>query len=327
MDDTSKERRECYAWTMARKPEHPAYDAAEGYGGRSYRLPSYGSPIGEPPGSAPPAMRMPGVDDRLAIPEAGEEYVDGVRYEVMAGEPEHADPQCQLAYLVRACVAEGYVASAELLTRSDQGSDFATDVCVRRAGEDPQTGQRYLEEISFEVAHKQPLVKLEKRAQKLVRRGVRRVFGVMVDNEEVYEWTASGARKECSLSGEIRDRAFKKALRIRAIVDAAEADRMVVEALWAKREPHLVKLVDQGRAAGHAKGRAEGHAEGRAEGHAEGLAEAVLRALERHGITIPVRQRRALLTCQDVKLLTQWLDKVLAADTAIEVLAELENRS
>ncbi len=51
---------------------------------------------GRPPGkrSNPglPALRMPGVDDRLATPEAGEEYIDGVRYEVMAGEPEHADP-------------------------------------------------------------------------------------------------------------------------------------------------------------------------------------------------------------------------------------------
>ncbi len=90
-------------------------------------------------------MRMPGVDDRLAVPEAGEEYVDGVRYEVLAGEAAHADPQCQLAYVVRACVAKGYIASTELLTRSDSGSDFATDVCVRRAGTDPQTGQRYLE--------------------------------------------------------------------------------------------------------------------------------------------------------------------------------------
>ncbi len=47
------------------------------------------------------------MDGRLAIPEAGEEYIDGVCYEVMAGEQEHADPQCQLSYVVRACVASG----------------------------------------------------------------------------------------------------------------------------------------------------------------------------------------------------------------------------
>ena len=63
-------------------------------------------PLREPGSSPLPALRMPGVDDRLATPEAGEEYIDGVRYEVMAGEPEHADPQCQLAFVVRACVAE-----------------------------------------------------------------------------------------------------------------------------------------------------------------------------------------------------------------------------
>lgn len=181
---------------------------------------------------------MPGVDDRLATPETREEYIDGVRYEVMAVDPEHADPQAQLAYVVRACVARGYIASTELLTRVDQGSDFATDVCVRRAGKDPETGQRYLEEISFEIANTQTLKDLEYRAQKLVLRGVRRVFAVLVHEREVREWTSSGGWRVRSVRGEIRDRTFKRPLRVRAILDAAEADRMVVEALWAKREPH-----------------------------------------------------------------------------------------
>jgi len=253
---------------------------------------------------------MPGVDDRLAIPEAGEEYIDGVRYEVMAGESEHADPQCQLAYVVRACVADGYIASTELLNRSDIGSDFATDVCVRRAGEDPKTGQRYLEEVSFEVANTQTLADLEDRAKTLVARGVHRVFAVMVAEQEVREWSSAGWRVR-SRRGEIRDRVFKKPLRIRAIVNAADADRLVAEALWAKREPFLVRVA---------------HKE-RAEGHAEGLAEAILRALERHGIAVPSRERSALVTCRDANLLARWLDKVLAADTAMEVVTELEKRN
>ncbi len=258
---------------------------------------------------------MPGVDDRLAIPEAGEEYVDGVRYEVLAGEADHADPQCQLAYVVRACVAEGYIASTELLTRIDQGSDFATDVCVRRAGRDPRTQQRYLEELSFEVANTQTLGKLEKRARKLIARGVRRLFAVMVEEGQVREWTPRGGWRVRSKKGEIRDRTFGKALRIRAILDAAEADRMVVEALWEKREPHLVKLVDRGRE------------EGRAEGRAEGLAEAILRAFKRHGLTVPHRQRQTLLACHDTDLLLRWLDDALVFDTATEVLSELESKS
>jgi len=259
-------------------------------------------------------MRMPGVDDRLAVPETGEEYLDGVRYEVMAGESEHADPQCQLAYVVRACVAEGYIASTELLTRSDIGSDFATDVCVRQAGEDPQTGQRYLEEVSFEVANTQTLADLEDRAKTLVARGVRRVFAVMVAEQEVREWSSTGWRVR-SQRGEIRDRVFKRPLRIRAIVDAADADRLVAEALWAKREPFLVGVAHKERA------------EGRAEGHAEGLAEAILRALERHSIVIASQERAALLACRDTNLLTRWLDKVLVVDTAMEVVTELEKRN
>ena len=53
------------------------------------------------------------------------------------------------------CLAEGYVASTELLTRTEKGFDFATDVCVRQEAIDPETGGRYLEEISFEVANTQ----------------------------------------------------------------------------------------------------------------------------------------------------------------------------
>ena len=262
-------------------------------------------------------MHMPGVDDRLAIPEAGEEYVDGVRYEVLAGEADHADPQCQLAYVVRACVAEGYVASTELLTRSEVESDFATDVCVRRAGEDPQTGQRYLEELSFEVANTQSLADLQHRAQKLIARGVRRLFAVMVEEGQVREWTKGGWRVR-ALRGEIRDRTFEKPLRIRAILDAAEADRLEAEALWAKREPFLVELVD--------KERAEGRAEGLVEGRAKGLAEAILRAFKRHGLTVAPRQRQVLVTCHDTDLLMRWLDDVLVFDTAAKVLSELKDK-
>lgn len=263
---------------MARRPEHSAYSTPDGSPVPAYRLPAYGSPgtapslpVREPGSAPPPAMRLPGVDDRLAIPEAGEEYIDGVRYEVMAAEPEHADPQCQLAHVVWACVAEGYVASTELLTRADHGSDFATDVCVRRAGTDPQTGQRYLEELSFEVANSQTLPELDRRAKKLVTRGVRRVFGLLVREEKVYEWTRSGGRRVRSLEGTIRDRALHTPLRIRAILDAAEAKRLVFEAMVSEDDPNLGRYVKKREAKSRAEGRREGRAEGRKEGRAENL--------------------------------------------------------
>ncbi len=247
---------------MTRKRETTTYADPQDSTAPAYRLPAYGSPVTEPspirePGSAPaPAIRLPGVDDRLARPETREEYIDNVRHEVMAGEPEHADPQAQLAYVVRACVAEGWIASTELLTRADRGSDFATDVCVRRKGKDPRTGQRYVEELSFEVANTQTLNDLEGRAKKLVRRGVRRVFAVMVREKEIREWRRGGWKVR-SLRSEISDRALHKPLRVRGILDAAEADRLVVEALMAKGEPYLMKLIEKREAKGREEGREE----------------------------------------------------------------------
>ncbi len=247
---------------MTRKPTHPAYGDPVDSTASSYQMPGYGAPRTEP--SSPQrerprptrALRLPGIDDRLARPEEGEEYVDGelIGWEAMAGEPDHADPQCQLAYVVRACVAGGYVAATELLTRTDRKSDFATDVCVRRDGVDPATGERYLEEISIEVANAQTRAEIKKRAKKLVARGVRRVFGIMVKEEKVLEWTRSSGFEERPLEGQIRDRTLKKPLRVRAILDAAEADRLVAEALWEKRVPYLVKLVEKGKAEGRLEG-------------------------------------------------------------------------
>ncbi len=126
---------------------------------------AYGSPQAEPlpairePAKSPASIRLPGrserlaPDDQLARPEFGEEVVDGVRMECSPATEEHADPQCRLAAVVSICTAKGYVASTELLTRTDAESDFATDVCVRKDGVDPETGGRYLEELSFEVAN------------------------------------------------------------------------------------------------------------------------------------------------------------------------------
>ncbi len=133
-------------------------------------------------------------DDRLARPETGEEYIDGQRLEVMGPEAAHADPQCSLAAIVRICLAPGYVASAELLTRTDIGSDFATDVCVRRDGTDPQTGGRYVEEIAFEVANSQTRRDLERdKVPKLATAGVRRIFAVLVQEGAVLEWLGPDA--------------------------------------------------------------------------------------------------------------------------------------
>ncbi len=319
----------------------------------AYDLPAYGSPqakpapaIREPESPTPssrapgrkkdPGIRLPGrrerlaPDDRLATPEAGEEYIDGVRIEVMAGGPEHADPQCQLSSVVRACVAPGYIASTELLTRTDIGSDFATDVCVRQVGTDPETGGHYLEELAFEIANTQTLRDLEEvRAPKLVACGVRRIFAVLVKKGEVLEWLPAGAGgwKKWTSGQEIHDPVFLQPLTVEAILDAAAADQLVAKALLAKREPYLMEVLEKREEEARSRGEARGRLEGLAEGEAKGLAEAILRVFKSHSITLDAENRQALLACRDTTLLRRWLDKALVADSASEILAELEQES
>ena len=70
--------------------------------------------------------------------------------------------------------------STDLLTRLSEGSHFATDTCVRRAGIDPRTGVRHLEELAFEVVHEQSTKDITERAEELSARGVRRVVAIFV---------------------------------------------------------------------------------------------------------------------------------------------------
>ncbi len=295
---------------LMKRKSSDSYSTHRGATTPAYRMPAYGTPLSEPPSpmreppSAAKSLHMPGIDERLARPEEGEEYVDGERigWQAMAGEPAHADPQCRLAYVVSACVGDGYIAATELLTRADKDSDFATDVCVRRGGIDPPTNERYPEELSFEVANAQTLARLEKRAKKLVARGVRRVFGILVREGRVLEWARTSGFKDRPMHGQISDRTFKKPLRVRAILDAAAADRLVAEALWEKREPYLVQLVKKGRKQGHEEGREQGREQGR---------EATLRSNIRDlcavlAISWPVEREVAVSTMSLPALETLW---------------------
>ena len=107
-------------------------------------------------------MHLPGrgsfplVDDHLVEPEATrDEIVNGRRVVAFPAEAPHGDKQVDLDTLLRIHVAPGFIASADLISRFAEKSDFASDTCVRRAGIDPATGRRYLEEIAFEVVSTQ----------------------------------------------------------------------------------------------------------------------------------------------------------------------------
>ena len=69
-----------------------------------------------------------------------------------------------------------------------------------------------------------------------------------------------------------------------------------------------------------AEGRAEGKAEGEARGKAEGKAEAILRILERRGLTATEAQRDQIRLCTDLATLDEWIDRALSVASADALL-------
>jgi hypothetical protein len=55
---------------------------------------------------------------------------------------------------------------------------------------------------------------------------------------------------------------------------------------------------------------------------AQGEAKALLRVLDRRGLTVSDDQRERMLTCTDIATLEGWLDKAVTASSADELFAE-----
>src|SRR4051794_23727110 len=103
------------------------------------------------PGAAGPSLRLPGqpsfprVDEHLVEAEVTrDEIIGGRRVVAVPAHPPHATQQFKLDYVLEPHIAPGYIGAADLLTRVDADSDFASDACVYKDGIDPQTGTRYL---------------------------------------------------------------------------------------------------------------------------------------------------------------------------------------
>ena len=254
------------------------------------------------------AVRFPSLDDHIVKPETREEMLRGRRVMAMPALPPHADRQCEIDYVVRGNVRAGYISSSELLTRPTTGSDFATDTCVRKGGNDPSTGTRYLEEVAFEVVNEQSHRSIREKAEDLTQRGVRRVFAIFVKRGRVCEWEPGGWR-QLSLNGVIEDRCFSRPIRVKALLDAAEADDAVAWALVEKGNPVIEKV------------KAEVKAEGEAKGEAKGKAEGILAVLRVRGLEVPEYVLARILGCQDVALLDQWIAAAVTAKSAADVVA------
>ncbi|MEP7009742.1 MAG: hypothetical protein ABJC13_05410 [Acidobacteriota bacterium] len=268
------------------------------------------------------AMRLPGrgsfpnVDDHLVEPEVTrDEIIGGRRMEAFPAEAPHADQQTELDYVLRAHVASGYRASTDLITRYGVDSDFASDTCVRREGTDPATGRRHLEEIAFEIVSKQSEKLATEKAERMHRRGVRRIFAVWVKNGEVGEWSPEERTwRRLEVGANIEDHCLATPLKVAALLDAAIADNAVAEALVAKGNPVILKR--------EASAKAAGKVEGREEGRADGVARSILEVLAAREVEASEAQQEKILGCQDREQLGRWLRRAAVASSATEVLAE-----
>jgi len=248
------------------------------------------------PRHLPGRSEFPGLDDRLVAPEdTHEEIIGGRRVKVSPALEAHATENNEIGALLKAHARPGYRAAVDMLTRFDADSDFASDACVYRF--DPETGERGLEEIAFEVISRQNESLAAEKAVRMHRRGVRRIFAVFVKNtQRVCEWEPT-SRSWRLLDGDaaIEDSVcLVKPLPIKALLDAAEADNAVVEALRAKNNPALLNMV------------------------AAAEARLLLRLLEaKFGALAPPDRER--LAAADSVQLQDWFDRALTAASLRDV--------
>lgn len=201
----------------------------------------------DPKPHRPSPSPFPRLDDRLVRPETREERVRGRAVVAMPASPPHAERHYELDFVTRGALARGYVGASDLLTRSGPGSDFATDTCIRREGIDPETGERYLEELAFEVVGEQSLRDITERAADLTARGVRRVIAIFAKSGEVREWSRElDDWRVLDPDDVLEDRTLAQPIPIRALLDRAEANRTVVLALYAQQEPEIMAIEAKG---------------------------------------------------------------------------------
>jgi len=188
---------------------------------------------------SPVASRaLPGIDDRLVVPETRYEMHDGELVYVSPADAPHGERHAQLVALLEAHTGYAFEVAADLLTRISRGDDVAPDVSVYPDAADPQTEGRQLEQLAFEILSTQSLGDAAVKAAKLACRGVRRVFAIDVPRSRALEWSAHhDAWQELSATGYIEDSALEVPLPIAAMVHAARTDDAVARALIAKHNP------------------------------------------------------------------------------------------
>ena len=287
------------------------------------------------------AMRLPGRDahgesdarkapgfgpsDHLVQPGTRQEMFRGQRVKVSPARAGHGDLHSRLDKVIDLHAADGYVSSSDLLTRRSMDSDFATDASVRRAGIDPATGQRHLEELSFEIFFKQSREHTRERARGVVGSGVRRLVGIFVKERwphsddagvvdcVVAEWSAERDDwVRLAPDHVIADACLRTPVPVEALIDALASDNAATRALIAKRNPALE--------AHTARERREASIEARREASIEARREAIFDLLDDRGITLDDAQRARIEACHDLPTLKRWLLRAARLTSAAELL-------
>jgi Uma2 family endonuclease len=251
---------------------------------------------------------VPAVDERLVMPGARYEIIDGRVVHVSPADPPHASRHSKLSALLEAYTADGYDAASDMLTRTSHTSDIAPDGSVYPTGPDEATGGRRLEELAFEIVSTQSMSLSRRKAARLADRGVRRIFAIDVERSRVLEWSRTDRRWErLADNAEIVDPVFVLPLAVSDLVHAARSDDAVARALLAKQNPVLER-------AG-----AEREQRGRALGLLEGKAQAIVAILRSRGIELsPADEARIRGTTHDPTLDT-WLDRAVTCREAADL--------
>ncbi|MBI2378778.1 MAG: Uma2 family endonuclease [Deltaproteobacteria bacterium] len=265
----------------------------------------------------------PGIDDRLVMPESRCEVIDGELIFVNPAERRHASLHSKLCAILETHVGPQYDATCDMLTRTAPKGDMAPDASVLLLEDDPETGERHLEELAFEVVDTERLSHASRKARSLTGRGVRRVFAIDVRRARALEWSRQTDSFEI-LAGDalIEDPALAVALPIEALVDAAKADDAVARALLEKGNPVIKDAIERSAALAETRGEAKGEARGEAKGEASGRAAAVLAILEARDLLISDALRRKILETHDVASLDRYVRRALSVAKADDLLDE-----
>lgn len=255
----------------------------------------------------------PPVSDYTVEPESGQEMFDGEVREASPAGPKHSRQHNQVDFVLRAYTAPEYGADTDLLTRLAVPHNFASDTSIRRNGIDPATGDRYLEELAFEIKSTQSTEDLEKRARIMAARGVRRIFAIPVRGDDagseiiagpLAEWMPAEERWRTYRDDEvITDPCLFQPLLVRALLDAVEADDAVAQALLDKGNRVLVAYGDKREVKGEEKA----------------ARKYIQLLLQDRGIAVDADARACIDACRDLAVLERWVVRAARVASAGEL--------